>query len=64
MHADFSNIHSELHHPSKGKTREGGKKRELESTKPNYNSKFHKHVVMIDQNRGHLRVTVAMLNIL
>ncbi len=36
-------------------------KRGLESTKTDYNSKFHKQVIMIDQNRGHLRVTVAML---
>lgn len=35
--------------------------RGLESTKTDYNSKFHKQVIMIDQNRDHLRVTVAML---
>lgn len=33
----------------------------LKSTKTDYNSKFHKQVIMIDQNMGHLQVTVAML---
>lgn len=42
--ADFSNIHRELHHPSKRG------KRGLESTKTDYNNKFHTRVIMIDQN--------------
>jgi len=44
-HADLSNIHWELHHPSKERGKRG-----LESTKTDYNNKFHKHVIMIDQN--------------
>ncbi len=52
-------IYIELYLPSKIIDR--GKKRGLESTKTDYNRKFHKQVIMIDQNKGHLWVKVAML---